>query len=103
MTSVIEWNYRFSSRTDKVNYEKFLKTFEELFENHSIKIDDEELKNYSKSWHRPATSRELDKYDESEADADTKVKFLYEPRGTQIEALCALENSRAEGAQKGLV
>ncbi len=103
LTSGIEWNYRFSSRTDKVNYEKFLKTFEDLFENHSIKIDDEELKNYSKSWHRPAASRDLDKYDESEADADTKVKFLYEPRGAQIEALCALENSRAEGAKKGLV
>lgn len=29
--------------------------------------------------------------------------MLYEPRGAQIEALCALENSRAEGATKGLV
>ena len=29
--------------------------------------------------------------------------MLFEPRGAQIEALCALENARAEGAVKGLV
>lgn len=28
---------------------------------------------------------------------------LFEPRGAQIEALCALENTRAEGARKALV
>lgn len=103
LTSGIEWNYRFSSIADRANYEKFVKTFEDLFENHSIIIDDKELKSYSKSWHRPAASRDLDKYDESEEDADTKVKLLYEPRGAQIEALCALENSREEGAEKALV
>ena len=41
--------------------------------------------------------------DESEADPDTKVRMVFEPRGAQIEALCALENARAEGAVKGLV
>ena len=45
------------------NYDKFYKTFEDLFENHSIVIDDEELKRYSKNWHRPAVSKDLDKYD----------------------------------------
>lgn len=103
LTSGIEWNYRFSSRTDKQNYEKFYNTFEDLFNHHSIVIDDEELRKYSKSWHRPAAIKDLDRYDESEEDADTKVHVLYEPRGAQIEALCALENSRAEGAVKGLV
>ena len=29
--------------------------------------------------------------------------MLYEPRGAQIEALCALENTRAEGAKRALV
>ena len=29
--------------------------------------------------------------------------MVFEPRGAQIEALCALENARAEGAVKGLV
>lgn len=102
LTSGIEWNYRFSSRKDSENYEKFFQTFEDLFENHSIIIDDEELKRYSKSWHRPAASKDLDRYDQIE-DEDTKVRLLFEPRGAQIEALCALENSRAEGATKGIV
>ena len=53
LTSGIEWNYRFSSRTDALNYEKFYRVFNDLFENHSIEIDDQELRNYSKNWHRP--------------------------------------------------
>ena len=103
LTSGIEWNYRFSSETDRENYVKLFSTFEDLFFNHSVVIDDEELRKYSKSWHRPAAIRDLDRYDETEEDPDTKVHVLYEPRGAQIEALCALENSRAEGAVKGLV
>lgn len=105
LTSGIEWNYRFSSLKDPVNYEKFFRTFEDLFTNHSIRIDDAELKKYSQNWHRPAAAKDLDRYDESETDRnpDTKVRMLFEPRGAQIEALCALENARAEGAVKGLV
>lgn len=59
LTSGIEWNYRFSNKTDSINYEKFYNTFVDLFENHSIVIDDEELKKYSKNWHRPAVSKDL--------------------------------------------
>ena len=103
LTSGIEWNYRFSSCKDPENYEKFYKTFEDLFENHSIVVDDEELKRYSKSWHRPAAFKDLDRYDQNEENEDTKVRLLFEPRGAQIEALCALENSRAEGATKGII
>ena len=106
LTSGIEWNYRFNSVTDPINYAKFFHTFEDLFEKHSIVIDSEELKRYSKSWHRPAVSKDLDMYDASEdmdASDDTNVRMLYEPRGAQIEALCALENTRAEGAEKALV
>ena len=103
LTSGIEWNYRFSSQKDPENYEKFYQTFEDLFENHSIVVDDEELKRYSKSWHRPAAFKDLDRYDQNEENEDTKVRLLFEPRGAQIEALCALENSRAEGATKGIV
>lgn len=103
LTSGIEWNYRFSSRKDPENYEKFFNTFEDLFENHSIVIDDEELRNYSKNWHRPAAAKDLDRYDRCGEEQDTNIRMLYEPRGAQIEALCALENSRAEGATKGLV
>ena len=103
LTSGIEWNYRFSSKTDSKNYEKFYHTFEDLFENHSIVIDDEELKRYSKNWHRPAVSKDLERYDSEEESKDTNVRLLYEPRGAQIEALCALENTRAEGARRALV
>lgn len=104
LTSGIEWNYRFSSKTDAKNYEKFYHTFEDLFVNHSIVIDDEELKRYSKNWHRPAVSKDLDKYDVLEDSADeTNVRVLYEPRGAQIEALCALEDTRAEGAKRALI
>lgn len=104
LTSGIEWNYRFSNKKDQKNYEKFFRTFEDLFENHSIEIDDEELKRYSKNWHRPAVSKDLDKYDVLEAESDdTKVHILYEPRGAQIEALCALEDTRAEGAKRALI
>lgn len=103
LTSGIEWNYRFSSQKDPENYEKFYQTFEDLFENHSIVVDDEELKRYSKSWHRPAAFKDLDRYDQNEENEDTKVRLLFEPIGAQIEALCALENSRAEGATKGII
>ena len=103
LTSGIEWNYRFSSLYDKKNFNLFYDTFVELFENHSIVIDDDELIRYSKNWHKPAVSKDLAKYDNLEEDDDTKVEILFQPRGAQIEALYALEDSRSEGATKGLV
>lgn len=103
MTSGIEWNYRFNSLDDKKNFDLFFDTFSDLFENHSIVIDDEELARYSKSWHKPAVSKDLAKYDDLEDHADTGVEVLFQPRGAQIEALYALEDSRSEGAIKGLV
>ena len=102
LTSGIEWNYRFSSKTDSHNYEKFYNTFLDLFEHHSIVIDDDELKRYSKNWHRPAVSKDLDRYDLQDNEATNNIA-LFEPRGAQIEALCALENTRAEGAGRALV
>lgn len=106
LTSGIEWNYRFSDTLDKKNYELFYATFEDLFLNHSIIIDDEELKRYSKAWKKPAVSRDLVKYDTAEDNEDRNtenVRMLYCPRGAQIEALYALQESRMEGAAKGLV
>lgn len=87
LTSGIEWNYRFSDTLDKKNYELFYATFEDLFLNHSIIIDDEELKRYSKAWKKPAVSRDLTKYDAAEDSGDENVRMLYRPRGAQIEAL----------------
>lgn len=101
MTSGIEWNYRFRSSADSKSFQTFYDTFEDLFFNHSIVIDDEELRRYSKNWHKPAVSRDLERYDRD--GEDTNVKALFQPRGAQIEALYALEDSRAEGAVKGLV
>ena len=111
LTSGIEWNYRFNSRTDQKNYDKFFHSFEDLFENHSIVIDDEELRKYSKNWHRPAVSKDLQRYDEEQddhasdqgVDANSNIIPLFEPRGAQIEALCALDDTRAEGAERALV
>ena len=102
LTSGIEWNYRFNSLRDPINCKKFSDTFEDLFKNHSIIINDEELRKYSKNWHRPLVAKDIEKLEESEI-SDNNVKFIYEPRGPQIEALSALDNSRAEGANKGLV
>ncbi len=102
LTSGIEWNYRFSSKTDSHNYEKFYNTFLDLFENHSVIIDDSELKRYSKNWHRPAVAKDLDRYDLQDSETSNNI-VLFEPRGAQIEALCALENTRTEGARRALV
>lgn len=103
LTSGIEWNYRFSSEKDKENFELFFATFEDLFEHHSIIIDDAELKRYSKNWKKPAVSKDLARYDDLEDGLNTQPESLFQPRGAQIEALYALEDSRAEGATKGLV
>ena len=101
LTSGIEWNYRFNSSQDSQNFKLFYETFEDLLKNHSYVIDDAELKAYSKNWHKPAVAKDLARYDQT--DPDTKVEVLFQPRGAQIEALCALENSRTEGASRGLV
>lgn len=108
LTSGIEWNYRFSSLSDSRNFTLFYETFLDLFERHSIVIDDAELLSYSRNWHKPAVAKDLARYDNLEERTRDKVgsseiEAFYQPRGVQIEALYALENSRAEGATKGLV
>lgn len=108
LTSGIEWNYRFSSLSDNRNFSLFYETFLDLFEKHSIVINDEELASYSRNWHKPAVAKDLARYDEAEdqtakEQGDSAIEVLFQPRGAQIEALYALENSRAEGAAKGLV
>ena len=83
LTSGIEWNYRFSDTLDKKNYELFYATFEDLFLNHSIIIDDEELKRYSKAWKKPSAvsfknvrnSEDYGFFDGKEKDTDKSVIF----------------------------
>ena len=95
LTSGIEWNYRFSSKEDPASVQQFRDTFEDLFEHHSLVIDEKVLKEYSDQWHQPAVLKDIDL-------VQTQSEVMV-PRGAQIEALCALDNSRKEGACKGLV
>lgn len=101
--SGIEWNYRFNSYQDAKNYEIFCESFEELFEKHSVIIDDNELNRYSKKWRKPAVTKLIEEYELPGESDEKNVEMLFRPRGAQIEALYALENSREEGAVRGLV
>lgn len=102
LTSGVEWNYKLTSGRDEESVQGFCKTFDDLFENHSIIIDDEELKRYASGWHRPAVSKDFDRMENND-ETDPQVLEAFEPRGAQIEALYALRDSRAEGASRGLV
>ena len=101
LTTGIEWNYRLDSRREEKDFDCFKSNFEDLFLNHSIIINDEELRRYSKQWKRPKFNPSTEK--ESNEDTVPQVLNLYEPRGAQIEALYELENTREEGFDKGLV
>lgn len=101
LTSGIEWNYRFTNTTDKINFELFYATFEDLFDNHSIIITNEVLKKYSKEWKKPAISKDLNKYDEIVN--EPPVTSIFQPHGPQIEALYALHLNRNEGATRALI
>ncbi len=95
LTYGIEWNYCFSSLEDKDSFDRFYHTFIDLYENHSLIIDEKVLKDYSKSWRKPAVYKDLS--------INKEEQIEFKPRGAQIEALYALENSRNDGATKGLV
>ena len=96
LTTSIEWNYRFSKSTHEEDFNYFYTTFCELFEEHAIPITDEVLAHYSKAWKQPKFIRQAIEEEEN-------VTALFEPRGAQIEALYALQKSREEGYDKGLV
>lgn len=98
LTNSIEWNYRFLKNQNPNDFNIFLNTFEDLFNNHSQIIDDEVMKNYSQNWRRPQVFKDIEKNEENK-----KITNLFEPRGAQIEALYGLEKSREEGFDKGLV
>ena len=99
LTSSIEWNYRFLKSTAPNDFKVFYDTFEDLFNNHSLIITDEVLKDYSKQWTRPNIYKDIEK----EEIKEENVINIFEPRGAQIEALYSLEKSREEGFDKGLV
>ena len=107
LTSGIEWNYRLDKEKNSEDYNGFKAVFEDLFLNHSIIIDEEEMRRYSESWIKPKVYKHIDieeTLDNNESKpADNTVIELYEPRGAQIEALYELRKKREEGYDKGLV
>ena len=102
LTSGIEWNYRLDTDGNLEDFNHFYNTFEDLFLNQSIIVDENEMRKYSERWVRPRVYKDLEKI-ENEEKEDTNVIPLFEPRGAQIEALYNLKKSREEGADKGIV
>lgn len=129
LTDGIEWNYRICSATSPEDYLHFKRTFEDLFLNHSIIVDDNELRKYSKSWRRPKLFEDLERLENgtpvitelkirSENNAaepeqgyavDTSEPIQHKiieypcPIGPQIEALYELKKSRLDGWDKAIV
>ena len=52
-----------SKNTSTSHLNKFYETFEDLFENQSVKVTDEVLEQYSKGWTRPALYKDISKFD----------------------------------------
>lgn len=99
LTTSIEWNYCLVKSEHQEDFNYFYTTFEELFEEHAIEVTDEILRAYSKAWKQPKFIRQaIEALEEN-----SQVTPLFEPRGAQIEALYALNQSREEGFDKGIV
>ncbi|QNU66020.1 DEAD/DEAH box helicase family protein [Ruminiclostridium herbifermentans] len=106
----VEWNYKIVKSNGDEDISQFIDSFENLFENHSFKLDDEALKNYSIGWklnkqlYRTGKEQfEQEKECLREIAAEAKSVQVVKPYGAQIEALYYLNQTRDEGMQKGLV
>ena len=105
LTKGIEWNYRIDKNSNLKDFNYFKEQFEDMFNNKSIIVNDQELEAYSKSWRKPKlplTQFEKDR-PVTNLYKDKKTINLFEPRGAQIEALYNLKKTRKEGNKKGLV
>ncbi|MCM8712122.1 DEAD/DEAH box helicase family protein [Clostridium sp. SYSU_GA19001] len=107
LTKGIEWNYRLRESSNEADFKFFYNTYRDLFDNHSIEVTEEVMKNYSKTWKatkifkQTMISNEEDKYGKIEG--NNNVLELFEPRGAQIEALYALKKARDEGLDKVII
>ncbi|GAA0719796.1 DEAD/DEAH box helicase family protein [Clostridium malenominatum] len=101
LTDGIEWNYRIHKNGHEVEFKYYKDAFENLFNNYSIVVDDNELDGYSKSWRRPKLFIDLEKYEDNEV--EDKIINYPSPKGAQIEALYKLKKFREEGFDRGLV
>ena len=107
-TSGIEWNYRIDQKTNFEDFNYFKNMFEDLFLNHSIIVNDEELERYSKTWKRPKIYSNINNKREDinyvyEENRNSNITSMFEPRGAQIEALYELKKTRLDGNDKALV
>ncbi|MHC1750568.1 MAG: DEAD/DEAH box helicase family protein [Cellulosilyticaceae bacterium] len=97
LTTSLEWNYRLRKTGNETDFDYFVNTFENLWENNSIEITDAVLKSYSMHWKKPSVLVEI------EENENPEVIGLFEPRGAQIEALYALKQLREQAVDKALV
>lgn len=107
-TDGVEWNFRITHADNPDDYNHYYKTFEDLFYNHSIIINDMELDCYSKNWKKnkifqPVSFQQFEQEMVAEPAPAGNYTSLFEPRGAQIEALYHLKKTREEGFDKGLV
>ncbi|WP_422389101.1 DEAD/DEAH box helicase family protein [Clostridium baratii] len=96
LTKGIEWNYRLEKSQNEDDFNYFTDSFEDLFLNESIMLNDEELRRYSKNYKKP-------KIHNIYSDEEEKVIDIFSPRGAQIEALYELNKLRKDGYEKGIV
>ncbi|NFD85134.1 hypothetical protein FC826_01345 [Clostridium botulinum] len=55
-----------------------------MFLNHSIVVDEEELKRYSKNWIRPKVYKDFDKV--GKVEEKNKIIPIFDPRGAQVKS-----------------
>ena len=106
----VEWNYKIVKSHGEEDISYFIDSFGNLFENHSFKLDDEALKNYSIGWKKNKLFYKKGKQqfvleNDSLGKVASEIKDIQivKPYGAQIEALYYLNQTREEGMQKGLV
>ena len=63
LTYGFEWNCRIEESKDPEAYGDFMAEFENLYENHSIRVDDSILIEYSKHYRKPAVMKDLRVYE----------------------------------------
>lgn len=98
LTSGVEWNYTFSSRMDLQSVEKISGQFERLWNDQSEILDEKRIEQYRQSWVRPSLPDQIEEDFPARPESQTPA-----PSDIQLEALYALQESRARGDTKALV
>ena len=96
----VEWNYKLEEENDPEAFKEFTDDFNDLFENNSVELTDQLLREYASAWKKHEIIRAVE---EDEEELDTHKRDEIQPRGAQHEALYELDLAREEGVEKGLV